>query len=62
MTTSISQEVYRHVPSERLSPVGNLIETALNDVPKLPAYFDRNNSELKGLSEMRGKNIDKGKK
>ena len=50
------------MPSERLSPVGNLIETALNDVPKLPAYFDRNNSELKGLSEMRGKNIDKGKK
>eukprot|EP00353_Schmidingerella_taraikaensis_P000159 CAMPEP_0185596496 /NCGR_PEP_ID=MMETSP0434-20130131/80791_1 /TAXON_ID=626734 ORGANISM="Favella taraikaensis, Strain Fe Narragansett Bay" /NCGR_SAMPLE_ID=MMETSP0434 /ASSEMBLY_ACC=CAM_ASM_000379 /LENGTH=52 /DNA_ID=CAMNT_0028225011 /DNA_START=1401 /DNA_END=1559 /DNA_ORIENTATION=- len=51
--TSVSQEAYRHVPSHRLSPVGDLIGKALDDVPKLPAFYNRNDYEVKGVTAAR---------
>ena len=54
--------MYRHIPSNRLSPVGDLINEALVDVPKLPAFFNRNDTELLGISEARNKNMAKDQK
>ena len=45
-----------------MSPVGDLISKALVDVPKLPAFYDRRDYEVKGVSASKVKNFDKAKK
>ena len=50
-----SINVYRHVPSEQLSPMAKIIDQAITDVPKLPARFDRHHSEVMGIYEHRKK-------
>ena len=50
------------MPSIRLSPVGDLISKALLDVPKLPAFYNRKDIEVKGKTASNTKNFDKSKK
>lgn len=51
VVSSFSQSAFKHIPSEQVSDLGNLIDDALTDVPKLPAKFDRRNETVMGIND-----------